>query len=250
MQEAGHKDEEPQQTTPPIASPTTEDSALSKKDVTMVTEAKPVVPRTPLPKLAPGISSLAALSTLTGPESSNLLILCNEDGIAAESLAQAVQEQLVLADGVPPALAKDVDTSLPSGDAPLNEDEKAPHSELKCECGSTVADKNAAWFGTVSHVLLPSCHMLLPLCHVLLPLCHVLLPLSCALTFMSRALAIMALTFMSRALTFMSCALTFMSCALVVFITYVHVWVPSPSRGHGCSLRGGPGGGVISFRRL
>lgn len=100
----------------------------------MVAEAKPGLPQTPLPKLAPGASSLAALSALTGPESSNLLIVCEEDGVAAKSLAQSVQEQLVMLEGVASGLGKDVDAPPPpAGEGVSSEDEKATPLELKCK---------------------------------------------------------------------------------------------------------------------
>ena len=124
-EEEGQKEVTKDQTT----STNAEAMPHAKKDITTVAEAKPGVPRMPLPKLAPGVSSLAALSALTGPESSNLLILCEEDGAAAESLAQAVQEQLMVEGG----LGKDVDASLPAGEGVLNGDEKTTPPELKCK---------------------------------------------------------------------------------------------------------------------
>ena len=122
------KDTPPQQTTPSSE----EATPHAKKDITMVAEAKLGLPQTPLPKLAPGASSLAALSALTGPESSNLLIVCEEDGVAAKSLAQSVQEQLVMLEGVASGLGKDVDAPPPpAGEGVLSEDEKATPLELK-----------------------------------------------------------------------------------------------------------------------
>eukprot|EP00731_Ephydatia_muelleri_P023577 Em0015g1160a len=98
-EEEGQKEVTKDQTT----STNAEAMPHAKKDITTVAEAKP------------------------GPESSNLLILCEEDGAAAESLAQAVQEQLMVEGG----LGKDVDASLPAGEGVLNGDEKTTPPELK-----------------------------------------------------------------------------------------------------------------------
>ncbi|KAL5478129.1 hypothetical protein EMCRGX_G025010 [Ephydatia muelleri] len=95
-EEEGQKEVTKDQTT----STNAEAMPHAKKDITTVAEAKPGCPSNAAPK---------------------------EDGAAAESLAQAVQEQLMVEGG----LGKDVDASLPAGEGVLNGDEKTTPPELK-----------------------------------------------------------------------------------------------------------------------